>query len=222
MDRGFEIQKEGLLWVRLGKAQIEQILSALPSIATIARTSSIRSFVPIAEDITGKRVTNQRSSRSRAHRSRNVNWRGGPEGSLRPLPHDLQRQAGKRAGIRELHFVGGDGRNDPPLIGSPDKIWKRARLDIHVDRFCAFVHRIRARVGDRSSRGDGHSLVRGRASDVARRILWRIGARQYEVESTISVVGHRALQARPRHVAAIITLGRARNVNPRSDELILE
>ena len=45
--------------------------------------------------------------------------------SLRPLPHDLQRQAGKRAGIRELHFVSGDGRNDPALIGSSNKIWKR-------------------------------------------------------------------------------------------------
>src|SRR6266545_5832299 len=109
-------------------------MSALPLKADIPLRPGSVGFGPIAEDITGKRVTNQRSSRSRAHRSRNVNWSGGPEGSLRPLPHDLQRQAGKRAGIRELHFVGGDGRNDPPLIGSPDKIWKRARLDIHVDR----------------------------------------------------------------------------------------
>ena len=42
------------------------------------------------------------------------------------------------------------------------------------------------------------------------------------MEPTISGESHRALQARPWHIAAIITLARARNVNPRSDELILE
>jgi hypothetical protein len=42
------------------------------------------------------------------------------------------------------------------------------------------------------------------------------------VEPAIGGVGHGALQVRPWHVAAIIALARARNVYPRSDELILE
>ena len=46
--------------------------------------------------------------------------------------------------------------------------------------------------------------------------------RVYEMEAAISGVGHCALQARPLHVAAIITPSCARNVNPRSDQLILE
>src|SRR6266581_8942910 len=36
-------------WVKLGKAQIEHMLSALPPIATDARTSSIGGFVPKAD-----------------------------------------------------------------------------------------------------------------------------------------------------------------------------
>ncbi len=70
---------------------------------------------------------------------------------LRPLPHDFQCQPGKCAGIRELHFVGSNGRDDPALIRGSDEIWKRARLDADVDRFRVFVHRIRPSVGDRSS-----------------------------------------------------------------------
>ena len=59
--------------------------------------------------------------------------------SLRPLPHD----AGRVAEVRELHFVGANGRDDPALIRGSDEIRKRARLDVCVDRFCVFVHRIR-------------------------------------------------------------------------------
>ena len=69
---------------------------------------------------------------------------------LRPLPHDFQCQPGKCAGIRELHFVGSNGRDDPALIRGSDEIWKRARLDADVDRFRVFVHHIRPSVGDRS------------------------------------------------------------------------
>jgi hypothetical protein len=47
-----------------------------------------------------------------------------------PLAH-----AGWRAGVRELHFVGGYRRNNPALIGGSDEIWKRARLYICVDIF---------------------------------------------------------------------------------------
>jgi hypothetical protein len=42
------------------------------------------------------------------------------------------------------------------------------------------------------------------------------------MEATISGVGNRALQARPLHVAAVVTLAGTRNVNPRSDQLILK
>src|SRR5439155_27277944 len=44
-------------------------------------------------------------------------------GLLRPLPHDFQCQPGKCAGIRELHFVGSNGRDDPALIRGSDEIW---------------------------------------------------------------------------------------------------
>ena len=67
---------------------------------------------------------------------------------LRPLPHELQCHPGRRAGIRELHFVGGNGRDDTALIGGSNKIWKRARLDTCVYRFCVFVHRVRSHTGD--------------------------------------------------------------------------
>ena len=70
--------------------------------------------------------------------------------SLRPFPRDIQCNAGRRAGVRELHFVDSNGRDDPALIRGSDEIWKRARLDVRVDRFCVFVHRIRPGVGDRS------------------------------------------------------------------------
>src|SRR5712692_1683213 len=49
-------------WVKLGQAQIEHILSALPPIATDARTSSIGGFVP-RRDITT------------AHSHPSVGWR---------------------------------------------------------------------------------------------------------------------------------------------------
>src|SRR6185437_4371943 len=42
------------------------------------------------------------------------------------------------------------------------------------------------------------------------------------METTIGGVGHSTLQARSRHVSAIVTLAGTRNVNPRADNLIFE
>src|SRR5262245_43173857 len=56
----------------------------------------------------------------------------------------------RRAGIRELHFVRGNGRDDPALIWGAYKIWQRACLDVGINSFCVFVHRVRACIGDRS------------------------------------------------------------------------
>lgn len=78
---------------------------------------------------------------------------------IRPLPQKLQRDAGRCARIDELHFLGRNGCNDPRLICGSDKIWKCAGLNVRVDRFCGFVHRIRSRVSNRS-RGNGHRLIR--------------------------------------------------------------
>ena len=72
-----------------------------------------------------------------------------PVGTLvRPLTHKLQRHPGRRTRIRELHFVGGNGGDDPTQIGCSDEICKRARFDVGVDRLCVFIHRIRPSVGD--------------------------------------------------------------------------
>jgi hypothetical protein len=40
---------------------------------------------------------------------------------FRTLPHELQCHPGRCARVRELHFVGGDGRDDPALIGAPTR-----------------------------------------------------------------------------------------------------
>ena len=40
-----------------------------------------------------------------------------PTGLLRPLPHELQCHSGRGAGVRELHLIGGDGRNNAALVG---------------------------------------------------------------------------------------------------------
>lgn len=82
--------------------------------------------------------------------AKRLNSRTGVGLLLRPLPHELQCHPGRRAGIRELHFVGGNGSDDTALIGGSNEIWKGARLDVGVDGLGVLVHRIRPGIGDRS------------------------------------------------------------------------
>jgi hypothetical protein len=39
--------------------------------------------------------------------------------SFSAFPNELQGHPGRGAGICELHLIGRNGRNDPPLIGTP-------------------------------------------------------------------------------------------------------
>src|SRR5829696_5645536 len=70
--------------------------------------------------------------------------------------------------------------------------------------------------------GNGHSLVGRRAGTVIRRILGQVGARRYKVKAAVRGVRHCAMRTRLLHVAAIVALGCGRNVNPRSDQLMLK
>jgi hypothetical protein len=58
---------------------------------------------------------------------------------ISPASTQTPMSPGRSAGIRELHFVGGYGRNDPALIRCSDEIWKRARLHVCVDRLSVFI-----------------------------------------------------------------------------------
>jgi hypothetical protein len=52
----------------------------------------------------------------RSRHTASLNSRTAVELLLCPLPHEVQCHTGRRAGIRELHFVGSNGRDDPALI----------------------------------------------------------------------------------------------------------